>query len=170
MQARREAKALRLLGCYCPAGEQARQFVHVLLGIASMHTQRMQFHQFARVIFIQATALIALHGAVGHALRLIEVIEHGRMAAARKQQFIEMAKHVRTNGVQHVVPHERLDGALVHRDIEVVEPEFGQAGQQGVFDIGAAARGQAPGGGFAGNAVAVAKPRVIGRGGCCRSH
>src|SRR5438445_1489115 len=37
-----------------PACETARHFDHVLLGIAAVDSERVQFHQFAPVIFVEA--------------------------------------------------------------------------------------------------------------------
>ena len=40
-----------------PPGEAARHFDHVLLRISAIDAQRMQFHQLAAVVFIQAAFL-----------------------------------------------------------------------------------------------------------------
>ena len=40
-----------------PSGKHARNFGYVLLGIAAAHAQRVQFHQFAAVIFVKPMAL-----------------------------------------------------------------------------------------------------------------
>ena len=78
------------------------------------------------------------------------------MPRAGQQQFIELAQRVRPDGVDDVVADKGLDAPLVGRDVEVVEPELGHARQQRLLDVGAAAAHQAPGGGVARHACAVA--------------
>src|SRR5579884_3666142 len=39
-----------------PPGENARYLSHVLLRVAAVDTERVQFHQLAAVIFVQTTA------------------------------------------------------------------------------------------------------------------
>src|SRR5437773_2133871 len=38
-----------------PSGECTRHFLYVLLGIASIDSHRMEFHQFARVVFVDSS-------------------------------------------------------------------------------------------------------------------
>src|SRR6185312_206089 len=37
-----------------PAGQQLGQFRYVLLGVTAVHAESVQFHDFARVVFIQS--------------------------------------------------------------------------------------------------------------------
>src|SRR5687767_7953310 len=41
----------------CPAGKAARHFRDILLCIAAVDTKRMQLHQLARIVLIEARAL-----------------------------------------------------------------------------------------------------------------
>src|SRR5262249_28366162 len=43
-----------------PSCENARYFRHVSLRVAAIHAQRVQLHQFAAVVFIQAPPLLVL--------------------------------------------------------------------------------------------------------------
>ena len=53
--AEREAATLRTARDR-PPGEGARHFDHILLRIAAVHAQRMQLHQFPRVVLVEATS------------------------------------------------------------------------------------------------------------------
>ena len=57
------AAQLRLLDT--PAGEHFGQLRYVFLGIAAIHSQRVQFHDFARVVFIQAAGPPVLRLLIG---------------------------------------------------------------------------------------------------------
>src|SRR5215204_5133514 len=41
-----------------PTGEATRYFLHVFLYIAAVNAERMQFHQLARVVFVNAASLL----------------------------------------------------------------------------------------------------------------
>ena len=77
MQAVNKSKAffflLLLLLPDAPAGEDARQLVHVALCVTGVHPQGVQLHQLSRVILID-TAHVALC--------LVQKIQHGRVACA----------------------------------------------------------------------------------------
>ena len=55
-----EEIAALLRGADGPAGEAARYFGHILLRVAAVDTQGVQFHQFAAVVFIQSTRMLVL--------------------------------------------------------------------------------------------------------------
>src|SRR5580698_1920840 len=104
MRALLESEATTLLGLLqCPSGEDARYFGHILLLVASMHTESVKFHQFAAIVFIESVTLalglaglsfvsdspprliVGLLGyAIGHvgvrsdAEPIVEIEEHGR--------------------------------------------------------------------------------------------
>ena len=44
-----------------PARETARNFLHVLLRVTAINAERVQFHQFARVVFIDAAPSVLPH-------------------------------------------------------------------------------------------------------------
>src|SRR5438093_3939820 len=51
-----------------PAREAAGNFLHILLGVAAINPKRMQLHQFAGVVFIDAAPLLLLRSLI---LRII---------------------------------------------------------------------------------------------------
>jgi hypothetical protein len=161
VQARRKAEAAGALRVHRPAREDAGQLAHIVLAVAAIDTQGVQFHQLTGVVFVESTAAAvgvggvgSDGGAFGYALRLVQVEQHGRMASAGQQQVFKPAQCMGANGVEHVVAHVGPHRALACKHIEVVEPELGHAGQQRVLDIRAAAGGQAPGGGLASHLAA----------------
>ena len=127
-----------------PAGEHARQFRHVFLAVAAVHAQRVQFHQLARVVFIQPARLglgrirrhhrnqraAPLAGGVAVGIGdpggevIIEVVQHGRMLRRRPQQVAEPAHRMRPDGVPFVAGHQRSIEPLAGKHIEMVVPEI----------------------------------------------
>ena len=88
-----------------PAGQRAREFGDVVLAIAAAHAERVQLHDLAREVLVQAAfALrVALRRAQRrHAVRsdrtgLVEKQLHGRMTFDRHQHVLEAAEHVRAD-------------------------------------------------------------------------
>ena len=96
----------------CPAGEAARHFGDVFLRVAAVHAERVQLHQFAPVIFVQAAliflrALLRIHRrarrpapAEGAVTRLLaHRALHGlalRGARIGAQKIVEVKKHCGT--------------------------------------------------------------------------
>ena len=48
----------------CPTGEAARDFTHVLLGIAAVGAHGVQFHEFAGVVFVGVTSNVGIVGQI----------------------------------------------------------------------------------------------------------
>src|SRR5207302_705132 len=73
---------------------------HVLLGVSAIHTQRMQLHQFARVVLVQAAGLRGAHalplGQREHpgGAEVVQIIEHRRASGGGFQQIAEAAEEV----------------------------------------------------------------------------
>ncbi|MCY1534879.1 hypothetical protein D9M68_702630 [compost metagenome] len=98
------------------AGQHARQFLHVGLRVAAAHAQRVQLHELACVVLVDA---------VGGVLRVVEVAQHGRVPRGSAQQVAELAKRVRANRVLLVVADHRAHQVLADADVEMVHPEPG---------------------------------------------
>ena len=112
-----------------PAGEAARRFGDVLLGVAAVHAERVQFQQFAAVVFVEAArALLAarLRSVRAHGLPVVQVEQHRRTLGGGFQQVFELAEDVRADHVALVFGDQVAVGALIEVDVEVVEPEIGQ--------------------------------------------
>ena len=134
------AAALRPVDC--PASEDARHLGHVGLRVAAIDAQRVQLHQLARVVFIQALRRLALvHSAARNrpssrarraeriradALGVVEIEQHGRAVRHGFKQVFKFAQRVRANHValvaDEVVRHLLV---LAQVDVEVIEPEVG---------------------------------------------
>src|SRR5207248_7554144 len=54
-----------------PSRKAARNFLHVFLRVATVYTERVQLHQFARVVFIDAATLLLLLRSL-----LLRVVNH----------------------------------------------------------------------------------------------
>jgi len=54
-----------------PTGDDARQRGHVILGVAASDAERMQFHDLAREIFIEAALAVLAGAGVGSERLLI---------------------------------------------------------------------------------------------------
>ena len=108
-----------------PAGEAAGHFGHVLLGVAAIDAERVQFHQLAAVVFVQALAASAWYRS---ALRLpvIEIEQHGRALRRGEEQVFEMTEHMRADHVALVGGDHVAVRAFIEKDVEVVVPEIGQ--------------------------------------------
>ena len=51
-----------------PTRETTREFHYIFLGVAAIHTEGVEFHQFAGIVFVGMTFLIGL---------IIEIDHHG---------------------------------------------------------------------------------------------
>ena len=112
-----------------PAGERARHFDHVLLGVAAIHAQRMQLEQLAAEVLVDAAARAAAalpqRGPLRlrRALPVVQVVQHGGTARHGDEQLVKTPQGVGTDHVavewQQQVTLRTL--ARIHR--EVVLPE-----------------------------------------------
>src|SRR5690242_10104555 len=92
---------------HCPAGEGARKLRYVGLAVTRPHAQRVQLHDFACEILVEATLLSAakrgkLAGArVGtDRLGLVQIDEHRRMLLDGKQHIRKGPEHVRADRLE----------------------------------------------------------------------
>ena len=110
-----------------PAGEAARDLDDILLRVAAVDAQRMEFHQFTRVIFVQATLYFPVLG-FGvqirlHGLKIVQVEKHGRTLGRGLKQGAELAEHVGADGVAVIRRDQEAVRSFVVVDIEMIEPE-----------------------------------------------
>jgi hypothetical protein len=90
-----------------PAGEAARHFGDVFLRVAAVHAERVQLHQLAPVVLVQAALHFPLL-VVGvqvrtHGLEIVQEEKHGRTLRGGFQQIAELAEHMRADGVAFVL-------------------------------------------------------------------
>ncbi len=149
-----ESEAAALFGLLQgPSGEDTGDLSNIFLGIAAVHTERVEFQQFAAIVLIQAAALafgllhrggtalpgrpapvvivVALWDAVGeirirsYAQPVVEIEEHGRTLRCRHQQVLKLTHGVRTDHVALVAGEQVAVGSFPNEHIEVIEPEIG---------------------------------------------
>jgi hypothetical protein len=98
------------------AGEDACQFLHIALRIAGTHAHAVQFHDLARIVFVDA---------VRGVLVVVEILQHGRVMRGKAQQIAEAPQCAGAQPVL-VIAHHGADLALAGGHVEVVEPEPGE--------------------------------------------
>ena len=98
------------------AGQHAGQLLHVLLAVAAVHAQRVQLHQLARVVLVDAACGV---------LCVVQVAQHGRVAHGGAQQVAKAAQCVGAYCAFLVVTHQGAQVALAGKHVEVVHPEPG---------------------------------------------
>src|SRR5713101_6407627 len=70
-----------------PAGKDTGERDNILLGVAAIDAERMEFHQFARVVFVKAVLFAASAGTIGRGVQpIVEIIEHCGMLRGRFEQ------------------------------------------------------------------------------------
>src|SRR5262249_10245226 len=109
---------------YAPPRQDTRQSDHVLLGIAAIGPERVQFHDLAREIFVESASVAAGARASGScAQRIVEIDEHRRVLRHCKKQVTEPAQRKRTNRPLLVVADPQMIQILPGKDVEMVEPK-----------------------------------------------
>ncbi len=107
-----------------PAGDHIGETGDVLLGVDRAHTQRMQFEDLARQIFVEAAFLPQPGNRVGaDRARIVEIDEHRRMGFGGQQHVAEAAEHVRADDLAFIGAANLAHVALVRRHAEMVRPE-----------------------------------------------
>jgi len=111
-----------------PASETTGHRDDVVLGIATIDAEGVQFEQFAAVVLVQHRLLPRHPFRIRRRTRLpiVEIKLHRRMAGGGQQHAAETAEYMRADGVALVAGHHHPDIALVDRDVEVVDPEVDQ--------------------------------------------
>ena len=111
-----------------PAGEQARRFRHVGLGIAALYAERMQLQQLARQVLVQPAFAAAAHARLRpDGLRVVQVEQHRRVEHRSAQQIDEAAEGMRTDRLVLVRPDQGRHRATGRSHAEMVGPELGPA-------------------------------------------
>src|SRR5687767_4124851 len=112
---------------YGPAGEASGDFSDVLLRVAAIHTERVQLHQLARVILVEAAPSFptAIDLRIDR-LPVVEVEQHGGMLGGGEHHVFKFAQHARADRVPLVGSYEVAIGTLVEVDVEMVVPEIGE--------------------------------------------
>src|ERR1051325_621502 len=91
-----------------PTGKAARYLLHVFLRVTAINSERVQFHQLARVVFVDAASLLLLRpedsrttttGIGTHALEVVEIKKHRRALGGRFEQLRKLRQQVWANGV-----------------------------------------------------------------------
>ncbi len=111
-----------------PAGQGARQFSDIGLGVAPVSADRVQLHHLAGQVFIQTGVAARAGHAVGtDRAGLIQIQKHGRMLFGCQDQILEPAEDVGADGLALVLTDEGAAGELGGRDRQGVRPEQGPA-------------------------------------------
>ncbi len=95
-------------------GQYQHQLLHVLLRVPGTDAQRMQFHQFARVVFV---------GLALDVLRVVEELQHGRALQRGQQQVAESAQRARPDHVLLVGRRQQPHATFCGIHAEMVQPE-----------------------------------------------
>src|SRR6267143_4582816 len=111
-----EARELAGSEVEAPAREDARERLDVALRVAAVDAERVQLHQLARVVLVEAAGAVA---------RVVEVDEHRRMARGGADEVAKAAERLRPHRALLVVGDQRAQRALELEHAEVVHPEPG---------------------------------------------
>ena len=103
--------------------ENARQLLHVPLGVDGVHAQGVQLQQLATQIFI---------GARHRILFVVQVAQHGWVVHHGAQEVPEASQGMRADGALFVVAHHGPQIGLELVDVEVIEPKPGHVFAHGV--------------------------------------
>ncbi len=118
-----------------PSGKNARNLRDVSLSVSAVHAERMQLHEFAAVVFIQAFVLGTQSGSLPwlntcglrgwtNACPVIQVVEHGWRLGHSRQKVAELAQRVGSDRVTLIAGDEILVLVFINEDVEMVEPEI----------------------------------------------
>src|SRR5207247_2449921 len=102
----------------------------VALRVASIDAERVQFHQLAAVVFVEARAAQPRgnRNVLAGRLRLpvIEIEQHGGVTGGREQHVFEVSEDMRANRVAFEAGEQRAIRSFPVEYIEVVHPEIDQ--------------------------------------------
>ncbi len=101
-----------------PAGQAAGRFEDIVLGVAAVDSQRVQFHQFAAVVFVGS--LLRVGAAV---LVAVEINQHGWGGRRGADQIAEFAQRMFANDLA-IVGRLEIDAIpFFDVDIQMISPE-----------------------------------------------
>ena len=111
--------------------KQTRHFPYVLLRVAAIDAQGVEFHQLARIVFVQAAAFrlraqaFCLGRRVGRdAQPIIQIEEHGRTLRGGGEQLGEISQSMGPDRIVLEGSQEPPVNSLAGVDIEMVHPEL----------------------------------------------
>src|SRR5271170_1351269 len=127
-----------------PSGKNFGHLGDILLRVAAVDAQGMEFEQLASVIFVQTIAALGrIWSRVGapvgpgmgrnsqslrrvrpHAQPVVQVKQQCRALRRSHQQVFELAERVRANYIALVAREHQAVESLVQEYIEVIEPEI----------------------------------------------
>ena len=115
-----------------PPGENAGDVDDVLLAVAAIHAEGMELEELASVVLVDAPRhpfrIESPHpgrlSAGRHALRIVQIEEHGGTFRRRDQEVLEPAQRVGTDRFLYIGRHQEAVGTLADEDIEVIRPEI----------------------------------------------
>ena len=102
-----------------PTGEAPRDFHHIILRVAAMHAERVQFHELPRVILVR---LVIRAFTLVHAP--IQIPEHGGAQRGGADQVRKFSEGVRPNDIAIIRGLEPAVFAFGRVDIEMVAPKL----------------------------------------------
>src|SRR5918994_5144823 len=118
-----------------PAGQNFGELLNILLRVAAVDAERVQFEQLARIVFVQASRLLSalattaaseLRASRARAdrLKVVEVHQHRRMSGRCEHHVFEPAEHVRPDCFALVTAGEWRDKYLrASRHTQMIRPE-----------------------------------------------
>jgi hypothetical protein len=95
------------------------------LGVAAIDAKRVQLHDFARVILVDAGQIAARARAARRGVELVvEIDQHRRRARGRQQQIAKMTERIRPDDVFVVPADPEMVEPLAGENVEMIEPEI----------------------------------------------
>ena len=108
-----------------PAGQDARQRDDIVLRVAAIGAERVQFHQLARIVFVDPSlAAVQALAAGSGVLRVVEIEQHRRVVRGRAEKIAETSQRVGADRLGLVGADPQPVERLVREDIEMVVPEI----------------------------------------------
>ncbi len=116
-----------------PPGEDLRKLLHVLLRVTTIHTERVQLQQLARVVLVEPAPLScaaspgrAQRGGTNR-LEVVEIYEHRRMLRRRKHEVLETSEDMRPDRLAFVAAGEwRHQHLRARGHAQMIRPEGDQ--------------------------------------------
>src|SRR5215207_7829439 len=103
------------IGSERPAGEGSGDVLDILLKVTAVDTECVKFHQFPRVVLVDACR--SRHG-------IVEIDEHCRVLCRRAQQVAKFSERERADHIAFIAGDHKLNSILAGINIEMIEPEI----------------------------------------------
>ena len=101
-----------------PAGEHFGEFSNVIVAVAAVGTEGVQFHHLAGVIFVPVVFTAEL---------IVKIFQHRRMTGGGEEHLLELAKCQLADDLIFIMPGSPTAAFLLviaHVDAEMVSPEI----------------------------------------------